>query len=99
MGYFRPRKQNMTEKIEQGSAEENAFFVRPILNSPYEFPKRHWELIDGQPTQRILEHRRPADFVTPIPKVRTKKQGVSGFLCLGCFQGGRRMWRPFVFLG
>ena len=29
-------------------------FTQPILNSPYEYPSRHWELDDtGQPTQRI----------------------------------------------
>ena len=29
------------------------FFDNPILNSPYEYPDRHWELDDdGQPTQR-----------------------------------------------
>ncbi len=29
------------------------FFERPILNSPYHYPGRHWELDeDGQPTDR-----------------------------------------------
>ncbi len=52
----------------------NPFFERPILNSPYEYPARHWELdASGQPTQRIIERRRRADFITPIPK--PKKQG------------------------
>lgn len=52
----------------------NPFFDQPILNSPYEYPSRHWELDKtGQPTQQILEHRRRADFITPIPK--PKKQG------------------------
>lgn len=52
----------------------NPFFDQPILNSPYEYPARHWELDKtGQPTQQILEHRRRADFITPIPK--PKKQG------------------------
>ncbi|HEX7382081.1 MAG TPA: DEAD/DEAH box helicase family protein, partial [Nevskiaceae bacterium] len=51
----------------------NPFFEHPILNSPYAYPSRHWELDgSGQPTQQILETRRPADFVTPIPK--PKKQ-------------------------
>jgi type III restriction enzyme len=53
------------------------FFERPILNSPYESPVRHWELdASGQPTQRISESRRRADFITPIPKPkkRTAKQ-------------------------
>lgn len=49
----------------------NAFFERPILNSPYEYPTKHWELdVQGQPTQKIIEKRRPAEFITPIPKPR-----------------------------
>lgn len=56
---------------------DNPFFSHPILNSPYEYPTRHWELDkDGQPTQRIMEYRRSADFITPIPKPRKRKQRV-----------------------
>jgi hypothetical protein len=52
----------------------NPFFEHPILNSPYENPVRHWELGEhGQPTQKILEKRRSADFITPIPKPRKRK--------------------------
>jgi type III restriction enzyme len=52
----------------------NPFFDRPILNSPYSCPERHWELDnEGQPTQRIIEHRRPAEFITPIPKPKKRK--------------------------
>jgi type III restriction enzyme len=52
----------------------NAFFEKPILNSPYEYPRRHWELdADGQPTQKILEERRRADFITPIPKPKKRR--------------------------
>jgi type III restriction enzyme len=52
----------------------NPFFDRPILNSPYEYPSRHWELDEtGQPTQRVIESRRGAKFVTPIPKPKKKK--------------------------
>lgn len=55
----------------------NAFFERPILNSPYGYPERHWELDDqGQPTQNVIGHRRPAEFITPIPKPK-KRKGVS----------------------
>lgn len=54
----------------------NAFFERPILNSPYEAPSRHWELDEtGQPTQLVAETRRRADFVTPIPKPKKQKGG------------------------
>jgi len=42
---------------------DNRFFDRPILNSPYEYPRRHWELDDqGQPTQHVIEKRRRAEF-------------------------------------
>jgi len=52
----------------------NPFFDHPILNSPYECPPRHWELdAHGQPTQKILERRRRAEFITPIPKPKKRK--------------------------
>lgn len=53
---------------------DDRFFSQPILNSPYEYPRKHWELDkSGQPTQVIIDSRRPADFVTPIPKPRKQK--------------------------
>ncbi|MEY4194553.1 MAG: hypothetical protein RLZZ226_921, partial [Pseudomonadota bacterium] len=53
----------------------NPFFDHPILNSPYEPPSRHWELDNsGQPTQKILEERRGAKFITPIPKPKKQRQ-------------------------
>jgi len=53
---------------------DNRFFERPILNSPYAYPGRHWELDqEGQPTQRIIESRRRAQFITPIPKPKKQK--------------------------
>lgn len=52
----------------------NPFFDRPILNSPYECPARHWELDrDGQPTQVIMDRRRRAEFITPIPKPKKRR--------------------------
>ncbi|MDO8431338.1 MAG: DEAD/DEAH box helicase family protein [Candidatus Binatus sp.] len=52
----------------------NEFFEHPILNSPYEYPSRHWELDDaGQPTQNIIDRRRAAKFITPIPKPKKRK--------------------------
>lgn len=51
------------------------FFEQPILNSPYDYPGKHWELDDTrQPTGKILSTRRPTDFVTPIPKPRKRRQ-------------------------
>ena len=50
------------------------FFEQPVLNSPYERPSRHWELDEtGQPTQQIVEHRRPAEFVSPIPQPKKRR--------------------------
>ena len=50
------------------------FFERPILNNPYEYPRRHWELDEtGQPTERLVENRRRAEFITPIPKPKKRK--------------------------
>ncbi len=50
------------------------FFKHPILNSPYDYPTRHWELDEqGQPTQKIIERRRPCQLITPIPKPRKRK--------------------------
>jgi type III restriction enzyme len=52
----------------------NPFFDHPILNPPYDYPVRHWELDDaGQPTQEIIESRRSAKFITPIPKPKKRK--------------------------
>jgi len=54
---------------------DNHFFERPILNSPYSHPERHWELDpEGQPTQKIVETRRRAEFITPIPKPKKQKR-------------------------
>ena len=60
----------------------NPFFDHPILNSPYECPRRHWELDDsGQPTQQIIETRRSAKFITPIPKPKKRKAAAqTGFV-------------------
>lgn len=52
------------------------FFNRPILNSPYTCPARHWELdSSGQPSTLIIEKRRRVDLVTPIPKPKKQRGG------------------------
>ncbi len=53
----------------------NPFFDHPILNSPYAPPAQHWELDEqGQPTQKVIETRRRAEFITPIPKPKKRKR-------------------------
>ena len=57
---------------------DNRFFENPILNSPYEYPSRHWELDrDGQPTQNIVESRRRAELISPVPKPRKRGRPLS----------------------
>ena len=51
------------------------FFEKPILNSPYAYPSQHWELDgDGQPTNQLIGTRRSAEFITPIPKPKKRRQ-------------------------
>jgi len=51
------------------------FFKKPILNSPYEAPRKHWEL-DGErrPTGRKLAGRRPAQYITAVPAAKASGQ-------------------------
>ena len=54
------------------------FFEHPIQNSPYEYPCRHWELDEHrQPTDRLIESRREASFITPVPKPRKRRRDQS----------------------
>jgi type III restriction enzyme len=49
------------------------FFERPILNSPYERPTAHWELVNGIPNNKIAPNRRRAELLSPIPKAKKQK--------------------------
>ncbi len=51
------------------------FFDAPVLNSPYEYPTQYWELEPEtrQPTNRIIDQRRPAAYVTPVPPPKKQK--------------------------
>ena len=67
------------------------FFDRPILNSPYEYPARHWELDQsGQPTNIILDRRRQVSFITPIPKPK-KGKAAQGQQALGFDEEAQRV--------
>lgn len=48
-----------------------SFFEDPILNSPYDYPKRHWEMdAENKPTGKIIEQRRESSNRTPIATPR-----------------------------
>jgi type III restriction enzyme len=73
----------------------NPFFEHPILNSPYEEPRKHWELDQqGQPTQRTVESRRRAAFISPIPKPKKKKGGVQQSLLLDDLSTREQQYDP-----
>lgn len=58
-----------------------SFFDKPILNSPYEYPGRHWELDDdGHPTNRIIESRRSSALWTALPGASAKSARAQGSL-------------------
>jgi type III restriction enzyme len=61
------------------------FFEKPILNSPYAFPARHWELDEhGQPTNQVIETRRRSSLITPVPKPKKRRRNQKqGSLVLG----------------
>jgi len=51
--------------------DPTTFHRTPILNSPYELPRRHWVLDESrQPTESIGEGRRVVSFISPIPTAR-----------------------------
>lgn len=58
-----------------GSVGSSALFDPPILSSPYERSSRHWELDEqGQTTQKIIDDRGRARFITPLPTPNKRKK-------------------------
>jgi hypothetical protein len=75
----RLKRFSSSRKAKKSLTMDNPFFDHPILNSPYVAPQRHWELdSQGQPTQRIIENRRRAEFITPIPRPKKRKKKSEG---------------------
>ena len=54
------------------------FFEKPILNTPYDYPGRHWELVDGQPSGNIIDTRRDSAYYSPVPKPKKTKKSKKG---------------------
>jgi len=65
-----------------------SFFDRPILNSPYAYPGRHWALDDdGQPTSLIVASRRRSELITPVPMPRKRKVATQAQMMFGDDKG------------
>lgn len=58
---------------------------RPILNSLHEAPQRHGKLgTEGLPTDEIIESRRKAEFLSPVPPPKVPRgKGTQLKLALG----------------
>ncbi|MFE5670929.1 BPTD_3080 family restriction endonuclease [Agromyces sp. NPDC056523] len=54
--------------------------ANPIINSPYDEPRKHFVLGDNGPTGEIADRRRPSEFFIPVPKAKKggKKQADAG---------------------
>ncbi|WP_369126386.1 BPTD_3080 family restriction endonuclease [Roseovarius nitratireducens] len=51
-----------------------SFFEKPVLNTPYAMPTRHWELDDdGRPTDRVIDSRRRSDLISAMPQSKSRK--------------------------
>jgi len=44
----------------------------PVLNSPYEEPKRHWKFTDDGITNEVVEARRISGYFVPIPRPKSR---------------------------
>jgi type III restriction enzyme len=59
-----------------------SFNQNPIINSPFEKPKQHYELDgEGQPTGNTLPNRRESIYVVPVPAAR--RRGLQHEMALG----------------
>ena len=70
-------------------SEKTDFNTNPILNSPYEYPKRHWEMdADNLPTHKINDYRRPSSLKSPIAVAKRKSGALQqGNLFADTFDG------------
>ncbi len=45
----------------------------PVLNSPFETPKKHWKFTDDGITDEVVQGRRPSSYFIPIAPPRSKR--------------------------
>ncbi len=58
----------------------------PVLNSPFEFPKKHWKFsVDGI-TDEVVSKRRPSSYFIPIAPPRKRGRGAQTTLDTGWTQ-------------
>jgi len=65
----------------------------PILSSPFEEPKEHWWILEGQPAER-RPGRRPALYFYRDPKRETDERGGLGFAIPYLHNGQMHDYQP-----
>ena len=70
------------------------FAEQPILNSPYEYPGRHWQLEDSVPTDHIVEQRRLSAHIVPVPPARRQSQQAAMTLGVSELSDERQEYDP-----
>ena len=50
----------------------NRMIANPIINSPFEEPRRHFRFDDEGITNQIIEERRPSSYFVPIAQRKKK---------------------------
>ncbi|HEX4792852.1 MAG TPA: DEAD/DEAH box helicase family protein [Humisphaera sp.] len=55
-----------------GKAGQPVVIENPVINSPFEEPRRHFEFDDDGITDQIISARRPSSYFIPIAKPRKK---------------------------
>ena len=53
---------SVTLRLRREDSMSDLFFNKPVLNAPYDYPSRHWDVDEErQPTGKIVESRRSAE--------------------------------------
>jgi type III restriction enzyme len=57
-----------------GGAVRQVVIENPVINSPFEEPRRHFRFDDDGITDEIVSERRPSSYFIPIAKPRKKSK-------------------------
>lgn len=77
----RPPSRTLGTKVKrqrEGQGMSQAIFDRSIPIPQHVRPGRRWKLEDGQPTDRMIDHRRGSVVITPVPNPGKRGKSVDG---------------------
>ena len=67
-------------------ARRQVVIENPVLNSPFEIPKKHWRFTDEGITDEVADGRRPSSYFIPIAPPKKRGHGVQTSLDTGWTQ-------------